>query len=55
MNVEICGLNGLTAVQLSEDEDARLKVLVACRRGVGLVSVLNERGPVDLWLLMWLK
>ena len=52
MSVGVCGLNGLTAVQLSEDEDARLIVLVACRRGEGFVSVLDERGPVDLLLIM---
>ena len=52
VNVGVCGLNGLTAVQLSENEDARLIVLVACRRGQGFVSVLDERGPVDLLLIM---
>ena len=52
VNVEVCGLNGLTAVQLSEDEDARLIGLVACRRGEGFVSVLDERKPVDLLLIM---
>ena len=52
MNVCVCGLNGLTAVQWSEDVDARLIVVVACRRGQGLVSVLDERGPVDLMIIM---
>ena len=48
----MCGLNGLTAVQLSEDVDARLIVDVACRRGQELGSVLEERGPFDLMLIM---
>ena len=48
----MCGLNGLTAVQLSEDVDARLIVDVACRRGQGLGSVFEERGPFDLMLIM---
>ena len=52
VNVGVCDLNGLTAVQLSEDEDARLIVLLACRRGQGFVSVLDERGAVDLLLIM---
>ena len=48
----VCGLNGLMAVELPEDVDARLIVVVACRRGQGLVSVLDERGPVDLMIIM---
>ena len=40
------GLYGLTAVQLSEDVDARLIVDVACRRGQGLGSILEERGAL---------
>ena len=52
MNVGACDLNGLTAVQLSEDEDARLIVLVAYKRRQGFVSVLDERGPVDLLLIV---
>ena len=52
LDVCVCGLNGLTAVQLSEDEDARLIVDVAFRRGQELGSVLDERGPFDLLLIM---
>ena len=48
----MCGLNGLMAVQLSEDVDARRIVDVACRRGHGLGSVLEERGPFDLLRIM---
>ena len=36
----MCGLNGLTAVQLSEDVDARLIVDVACSRGQGLMLIM---------------
>ena len=52
MNVGACDLNGLTAVQLSDDEDARLIVLVACKSHQGFVSVLDERRPVDLLLIV---
>jgi len=45
-------LSGLTAVQMSEDVDARRIVDVACRRGQGLGSILEERGPFDLVLIM---
>ena len=45
VNVCVCGLNGLTAVQRSEDVDARLIVVVAGRRGQGLVSVLDKWSP----------
>ena len=38
----MCGLNALTAVQMSENEDARLIVDAACRRGQGLGSVLEK-------------
>ena len=48
----MCGLNGLTAVQLSEDVDARLIVDVACSRGQGLGSYLEERESFDLMLIM---
>ena len=39
-------------MQLSEDVDTRLIVAVACRRGQGLGSILEERGPFDLVLIM---
>ena len=52
VDVWVCGLSGLTAVQLSEGVDARLIVDVACRRGQGLGSILEERGPFDLVLIM---
>ena len=52
MNVGVCDLNGLTAVQLSEDEGAQFIVLVACRRDEEFVTVLDERGPVYLLLIM---
>ena len=52
VDVSVCGLNGLTAVQLSEDVDARLIVDVACRRGQKLGLVLEERRPFDLMLIM---
>ena len=39
-------------MQLSEDVDARLIVDVACKRGQGLGSVLEKRGPFDLMLIM---
>ena len=51
----VCGLNGQTAVQFSEDEDedARFIVDVACRRGQELGSVLDERSlPFYLLLIM---
>ena len=48
----VCGLSGLTAVQLFEGVDARLIVDVACRRGQGLGSILEERGPFDLVVIM---
>ena len=52
VDVWVCGLSGLTAVQLSEDVDARLIVDVASRRGQGLGSILEERVPFDLVLIM---
>ena len=45
-------MNGLTAVHLSGDVGARFIVDVACRRGQGLGSVLEEQGPFDLMLIM---
>ena len=35
----VCGLTGLTGVQLSDDVDPRLIVVAARRRGQGLGSV----------------
>ena len=52
LDVCMCGVHGLTAVQLSENEDARLIVDVACRRGQGLGSVLEESKPFDLLLII---
>ena len=46
VDVWVCGLSGLTAVQLSEDVDARLIVVVACRRGQGLGN-LCEGGQTN--------
>ena len=37
---------------MSENEDARLIVVAACRRGQGLGSVLEMRGAFDLMLIM---
>ena len=52
LDVWVCGLNVLTAVQMSENEDARLIVDAACSRGQGLGSVLEKRGAFDLMLIM---
>ena len=42
----------LTAVQLSEDEDARLIAHVAFKHGQELGSVLDDRKSFDLLLIM---
>ena len=52
VDVSVFGLYGLTAMQLSEDVDGRLVVDVACTRDQGFGSVLEERGPFDLMLIM---
>ena len=51
---DVCvnGLKGLTAVQLSEDEDARLIAHVAFRHDQELGSVLDDRRPFDLLPIM---
>ena len=51
-DVCVYGLKGLTAVQLSEDENARLIAHVAYRHGQELGSVLDDRRPFDLLLIM---
>ena len=51
-HASVCGLNGLTGVQLSVHMDPRLIVFAARRRGQGFGSVLEERGPFDLMLIM---
>ena len=48
----MCGLNVLTTVQMSENEDARLIVDAACWRDKGLGSVLEKRRAFDLMLTM---
>ena len=55
VGVWVCGESGLTAVQLSEDVDARLIVEGACRRGQWLGSFLEERGPFDLQRVSTMK
>ena len=45
-------LDVLTAVQMSDNEDARLIVETACKRGKGLGSVLEKRRAFDLMLIM---
>jgi len=52
LDVCVCGLNGLTALPLSEEVDARLFVDVGCKRGQQLGSVLEERVPFDVLLIM---
>ena len=46
--VSVCGLTGLTGVQLSDDVDPRLIVAAARRRGQGLGSVLEDCGHLRL-------
>ena len=50
----MCGyvLNGLTALALCEEVDAWLFVDVGCKRGQQLGSVLEERVPLDVLLIM---
>ena len=43
---------GLTTVQLSKDDDARLIAHVAFRHGQELGSVLNDQRPFDLLPIM---
>ena len=47
-----CVLNGLTALVLCEEVDGCLFVDVGCKRGQQLGSVLEERVPLDVLLIM---
>ena len=51
-DVCVFGLNGLKALELSEEEDARLMVDVGCRHGQQLGSVLEERVSFGLLVIM---
>ena len=51
-DMRACGFNELTALELSEKEGARLMMDVGCRSGQQLGSVLEERVPFDLLLIM---
>jgi len=53
-DLDVCGcvLNGLTALALCEEVDAWLFVDVGCKRGQQLGSVLEERVPLDVLLIM---
>jgi len=48
----MCVLNGLTALPLSKKVDAWLSVVVGCKRGRQLCSVLEEQVPLDVLLIM---
>ena len=51
-DVCVYGLKGLTAVQLSEDEDARLIAHVVFKHDQELGSFLDDRRPFDLLPIM---
>ena len=52
LDVCVYGLKGLTTVQLSKEEDARLIVHLAVRHDQELGSVLDDQRPFDMLLIM---
>ena len=53
-NLDVCvyGFKGLTTLQLSKNEDARLIAHLAFRHGQEFRSVLDDQRPFDLLLIM---